>query len=215
MGNNCSSCATIITNSSKAEDINPNLQTEVFKFVVMLGRKPFFEEFVADENQQMILRCWNNDVFGGPVLLPVGANQSKRTKNNYLKTLMLRELSIPSNGGYFIAREVVADDTESRNCMYDVYILYLPEDEQDESGLIQFASEDQLLFSELKDHITGFARIIGYRMTSKGKKINFLEEGQYYKGYRNGYARNMSAVDGQVELGFYEEDLLRGKACIY
>ena len=45
--------------------------------------------------------------------------------------------------------------------------------------------------------------------------MNFIEEGHFLHGNRNGYSRNISAVDGQVELGFYKNDLLEGKGCIY
>ena len=63
--------------------------------------------------------------------------------------------------------------------------------------------------------MTGFARIIGWKQTENGKKLNFIEEGEYLEGFREGYSRNISAVDGQVELGYYTQDQMTGKACVY
>ena len=42
-----------------------------------------------------------------------------------------------------------------------------------------------------------------------------MEEGHYIDGKRNGYSRNISSIDGHVELGYYKNDLMHGKGCHY
>lgn len=44
-------------------------------------------------------------------------------------------------------------------------------------------------------------------------ELECIEEGQYVEGLKHGYCRVISAVDGSCEVGFFEEDMPRGKFC--
>ena len=110
----------------------------------------------------------------------------------------------PEGGMIFL--EKIADD-DMPNCYYDIWLLT--------SGNINHISK-HLTWNHLKPRLTGFARIIGYQSKiGQVSRINFMEEGQYKNGDRQGYARHMSAHDGECELGFYSNDILNGKGCVY
>jgi hypothetical protein len=93
------------------------------------------------------------------------------------------------------------------------------------------------LLEEIKEGITGFARIIYYTNSSfsaiiedtnlsknSSKLVNMnplnlclqrVEEGQFSKGKKDGYCRIISAQDGKAQVGFFQEDKPMGKYCVY
>ena len=133
------------------------------------------------------MKCWSNSWFGGPVVLPVSNGTKEHQKQNYIKYDLMHHINVPKEGGYFIMEHVLADDTESQGCYYDIYLLYLPNFDKSKSfvdGNEHVNPRDLLsmdpppTFEQIKHYMTGFARIIGYREPAQGGcKINFIEEG--------------------------------------
>jgi len=52
-------------------------------------------------------------------------------------------------------------------------------------------------------------------MDPKNLEILEIEEGQYENGLKHGYTRVLSAEDGSCSVGFYYEDIIKGKFCKY
>lgn len=95
----------------------------------------------------------------------------------------------------------------------------------------------QIFFNDISDAMTGFARIIKYvnhsviplmkqenmedsgrrliNMEPKNLEIIQIEEGQMQKGMKHGYNRILSAEDGSCSVGFFYEDIIKGKHCKY
>ena len=77
-------------------------------------------------------------------------------------------------------------------------------------------------YDQIAKVLTGFARIITYLNTSEDLELNpayyelvKVEEGQFEKGVKKGYCRCISAEDGSCELGFFQQDMPKGKYCKY
>ena len=186
-------------------------------FLAMVSELPNFEDFIKDKHYQVFMHCWKHKWFGGSILMPVACEGNVRKKHNSLKKDLLMLSEYCTTKRYFEMTEVMANDIEGRDdYFYDIFLLYVPVQNQNEAHAQKlFEQETAIGFKQLKRHLTGYARIIGYELTKHGKILNFVEEGMYIRGSREGYCRNISAIDGLVTLGFFHNDLLRGKGCIF
>lgn len=112
-------------------------------------------------------------------MLPVACGGTLRNKHNYLKNDLTVVNGALDGNRFYTMTEVLADDNlESDEYFYDVYLLYVPLGKFNEhKARSLFNSELSIGFNELKGYLTGFARIIGYKMTRHGKILNFIEEG--------------------------------------
>jgi hypothetical protein len=87
--------------------------------------------------------------------------------------------------------------------------------------LLSESKEDQLEWNEIKDSLTGWARIIYYesattlKLASQNCSIASMEEGEFTKGEKNGYCRVISAKTGACQLGFYKDNEPHGKWTSY
>ena len=145
----------------------------------MLISQPDFTEFVKDKYYDTFMECWFHKWFGNNILLPVTSAGDIRNKPNYLKNDLevLRETKCSHR--YFCMSEVMADDIEKRDdYFYDIHLLFVPLNGQNEENARNlFSSEVAIGFKQLKRHLSGYARIIGYELTRYGKILNFVEEG--------------------------------------
>lgn len=102
----------------------------------------------------------------------------------------------------------------------------------------------QIFYDEIKNAITGFARIIKYTNDTvneytrhgashvddheKGSSnriifenspehlhISEISEGSFFYGEKSGYCRILDCVKGICEVGFFHENEPRGKYCVY
>ena len=100
-------------------------------------------------------------------------------------------------------------------------------------------SFNQIFWDEIKDAITGKARIIKYvnhsivanikmditeekgkahkalKMDARDLEIKSIEEGCFENGKKHGYCRIISAKDGSCEVGFFVNDEPKGKYAMY
>lgn len=96
---------------------------------------------------------------------------------------------------------------------------------------------NQVYWDEIKDAVTGKARIVKYvnhaivpnikidatedkaqkqlKMDFKELEIKEIEEGCYENGAKHGYCRIISARDGSCEVGFFVNDEPKGKYAMY
>lgn len=75
-------------------------------------------------------------------------------------------------------------------------------------------------FDEIKESLTGYARIIKYKSSNSNNdaahnEIDSMEEGHFVKGLKDGYCRSISAIDGSAAVGYHKEGLPNGKWCYY
>lgn len=81
-----------------------------------------------------------------------------------------------------------------------------------------------ICYEDIIQSLNGFARIVKYRscpkpgspnnpqmMEKKDLELLSMEEGVIKKGKKNGYCRVFDAQSGNVECGFFKNDLPRGK----
>lgn len=85
-----------------------------------------------------------------------------------------------------------------------------------------------VLFEDIKDCLTGYARFIEFRCFQQGLDgfsdpsmdgafqknwILSMTEGEYYKGNVSGFSRTINAFNGYCKLGYYQEGKPYGKWC--
>lgn len=93
-----------------------------------------------------------------------------------------------------------------------------------------------VLWSDIKEGITGYVRMIRYtnhslpneidlnkqdvatkliNLKPENLEIETVEEGSFKKGFKDGYCRVMQARDGSCEVGFFQMNIPMGKYCMY
>ena len=93
-----------------------------------------------------------------------------------------------------------------------------------------------VLWSDIKEGITGYVRMIRYtnhslpsdidlnkpdvaskliNLNSENLEIETVEEGSFKNGLKDGYCRVMQARDGSCEVGFFQKNIPMGKYCMY
>ena len=80
--------------------------------------------------------------------------------------------------------------------------------------------ETYLNFDEIRDNLTGFARIVYYKTlsgdpTSDDAQLEMVVEGQFLEGLMHGYCRGISAVNGSCSVGYHHNGLPQGKFSSY
>lgn len=80
--------------------------------------------------------------------------------------------------------------------------------------------KSNLLYDDIKEHVTGYARIIHYKQVSGDHKGSSYElesvvEGQFKNGEMHGYCRAISAINGCCSAGFHKAGKPDGKWCYY
>jgi len=86
-----------------------------------------------------------------------------------------------------------------------------------------------LKFNDIKDSLNGYARIISYKvnqskeesqynsLTPEAKycELEYVSEGHFRNGLKNGYCRSISANDGSCAVGFHLDGIPQGKWSSY
>ena len=77
-----------------------------------------------------------------------------------------------------------------------------------------------LTFEEIKDSVSGYARIVYYKSTNgttnaANCELEQVIEGEFHKGKIEGYARGISAINGSCSAGFHHAGIPNGKFCYY
>lgn len=78
-----------------------------------------------------------------------------------------------------------------------------------------------LVLDEIKEFVTGFARIINYKVVpgASGKadeyELESVVEGEFKNGEMDGYCRAISAINGCCSAGFHEAGKPNGKWSYY
>lgn len=206
------------------------------QFMTMISSKPSLKKYAKNkENLKTLEKAIASPLFGGSVLLPIAAPKGKRTKSNPLREEVEKlNIEVTYGGGYYMLNHIQVTET----VFYDIYILVQNVQDvsvqhklktiHDRSTNIPLkkgaaaVQPSQTHFDEIKDSLTGFARIIKYTNTrydpmsdSESCEILGVEEGQFAHGKKNGYCRVISALDGSAECGWFIEDEVKGKFCKY
>ena len=125
-------------------------------------------------------------------------------------------------GGYYVL-EWVQQLPNSESLFYDIYILL--EDIKNNEHLHVLkertsntkSEKSTIVFSDIAESLTGWARIISYSVTKVNSKdpkdivVESMWEGHFKNGMKDGYVRGMSAVDGSCSAGIHNEDVVDGK----
>ena len=86
-----------------------------------------------------------------------------------------------------------------------------------------------LQFNDIKASLNGYARIVSYKVSqSKDEstynsltpetnrcELEYVTEGQFRNGLKNGYCRSISANDGSCAVGFHLDGIPQGKWSSY
>jgi len=77
-----------------------------------------------------------------------------------------------------------------------------------------------LKFDDIKEHITGYGRMIYYKSNNSNPDPQFnelekVDEGHFVKGHKDGYCRSLSAINGQCAAGYHKEGIPNGKWVSY
>lgn len=81
--------------------------------------------------------------------------------------------------------------------------------------------KDPLVFEDIQEELNGVGRIIHYKCEGKDVHnplhctLDKMVEGQFKNGVKDGYTRQISAVDGSCAAGFHKEDIPHGKMIHY
>ena len=136
-------------------------------------------------------------------------------------------------GGAFFKLENVQQSADNRTYYMDIYLLTesvtdsavlkkmhkVDEETRDPKKVV--GSKTQLTFDEIKASVTGYARIINYKVIvgTSGKpdkyELESVVEGEFKHGEMDGYCRAISAINGCCSAGFHEAGKPNGKWSYY
>ena len=99
-------------------------EKEKSDFLQMLKTMPNLKNYAGDKQRQLnFTKAWNNAVFGGSVLQPLGIYNGKRTRYNVLDQQIAKaQINQLFGGGYYILEQVQQFDNDE-TWFYDIFIL--------------------------------------------------------------------------------------------
>lgn len=89
--------------------------------MTMISSKPSLKKYAkSKENLKTLEKAIASPLFGGSILLPIGAPKGKRTKTNPLREDIEKlNVEVTYGGGYYCLQHIKVSD----NLFYDIYIL--------------------------------------------------------------------------------------------
>lgn len=223
---------------ASCSDNRTDVQRQIDEFLALLRSAPKFNQYQGNqESAAHTTKGWGSSVFGGSVLNPVGSLKKKRSRPNQLEKNIKAMNINPLYGGGFYVLKGVQQYSGDKVRFLDIWILVAdiakPEvlkvlKEKHEEYLatshpsnkmtkaVAKTSTKTLVFEEIQDYLTGYARIITYKVNDMGaKEIISLEEGHFANGLKAGYCRGISGADGSCAVGFHIEGRPQGKWSMY
>ena len=225
------------------------VEKQVDDFIYMLRYKPDLTKYAGNTTNQLTLtNAWASGQFGGNIYTALGAKYERKDKAGAYTTTSrtrantlhqkIKSTTIQSlyGGGYY-KLEGVRQSEDSPNYYMDIYLLT----EQVTKNDIMKKMKDldtqtresymknkkptvttpvKLTFDEIKESVTGFARIVYYKttgstVTADNSEIEQVVEGEFVNGKMEGYARGISAINGSCAVGFHSNGIPNGKWCLY
>ena len=110
---------------------------------------------------------------------------------------------------------------EEANEDYKILHLHAMSKKERELKADLIKKKEPLVFEDIQEALNGVGRIVHYK--AEGKDIHNplnctldkVVEGQFKNGLKDGYTRQISAVDGSCAAGFHKEDIPHGKMIHY
>ena len=236
MGSACSDNRTIV-------------EIQVDDFIYMLRNLPDLKRYSGNKTNQLTLtNAWASGQFGGSIYNALGAKYERKDKagaytttsrtrgNNLLQKIKQTTIQSLYGGGYY-KLEGVRQSEDSPNYFMDIYLLTEQVTKNDTMKRMKdldtqtretylkvkkptVTTPVKLTFDEIKDSVTGFARIVYYKstgttITAENCEIEQIVEGEFANGKMEGYARGISAINGSCAVGFHSNGIPNGKWCLY
>lgn len=210
-------------------------EKEKIQFLKTLNTIPNLKRYGADSSRiTTFTKAWLSKGFGGSVLQPLGGLKGKRTRYNVLdQQIDKAQINQMFGGGYYIIDQVQQLDDDN-TWFYDIQILIENIKDNDlleqlrglneaqnqllkKKGQTVSTQKDFIKFNEIKESMTGWARVVSYSVTKPGstddldKRLEAVYEGHFEQGLKDGYVRGISAVDGSCSAGMHSKDIVNGK----
>ena len=181
-----------------------------------------------------VANCLRSPIYGGSVLGP---------KNPLKEQIRKQKPRKGGNGGYYILKNIQLKKGEP--IFWDIWILIDSIQDKEQALKLQslhdlgqlditFWNKDMLypfthkflLYDDIQDSLTGFARIIEFRCFKEGMDgladpsqdgafllnwILSITEGEVCKGVPHGYNRTINAFNGNFKIGYYKYGQPYGK----
>ena len=164
---------------------------------------------------------------------------SRDRKNTLEQCIKKMQINALHGGGYYVLEGVRQSD-ENENYFMDIYLLtdVIPDEmhlTRDNMKRLSEACIDKYLpaklrkgtvasqqysFEDLKQGVTGYARIVYYKSNNGTTDPDHCEleqivEGEFNQGKIEGYSRGISAINGSCSAGFHHDGIPNGKWCYY
>ena len=224
-------------------DSKTSTEKQIDLFLKMIKSMPSMRRYPYNKtNVANFTRAWASRQFGGNVLSDLGAPKARKNKKTPLEPLIKNaQLNALYGGGYYVL-ENVQQFEDNEQWFYDIYILIEKSENMDHMKQVKelhekyqqsllkkgksmvnttkVARPDYVKFDDIKESLTGFARMVSYKNHSDGPNSLYYEldsvvEGQFKEGKRHGFCRGITAIDGSCAVGFHEDGAPKGKWCSY
>ena len=186
------------------------------------------------DNLQNVKNFWAKPLIGGSAL----------SISNPLRD-QIKDVNLNSKRGgkYYTLHNIQKEQNQSQFVDVELLIESVPEQEVRRFESLEKLSTDLkitywtkdmvypfshkfVLWDDIKEHFTGFARIIEFKCMAKGidgypdptienadrhNWITSISEGQFKKGMANGYMRYVNAHNGHCKMGYHLNGQAHGK----